>query len=122
MLKDRFTIHKFQSGKSQRGVTLFFAVVILTVILAIALGLSTILVAQTRMFRGMVDSVQAFFAADTGIERALYEGQSVTGEVDGATYEARFLEVEDCPPGTVDHCIISKGTFKETQRFIEVIR
>jgi hypothetical protein len=59
--------------KIQRGVILYLALMIMTVLLAIGLGISTIILFQLRMIRGMGDSVKAFCAADTGIERILYE-------------------------------------------------
>lgn len=59
------------SNFSQRGVSLFLAIMVLSVILAIALGLSSILVSQIKIIRGMGNSVVAFYAADSGIEEAL---------------------------------------------------
>lgn len=56
----------------QKGASLYFTVFILTIMMAIVLGLSSILIGQTRMLKGMGDSVIAFFAADSGIERILY--------------------------------------------------
>lgn len=57
----------------EKGVSVFFAVMILSVLLAIGLGVSTILVSQIRMVKEMGDSVNSLYAADTGIERVLYE-------------------------------------------------
>lgn len=56
---------------SQKGVSLYIAVIILAIILAGVLGLSTILVGQIRAIRGIGYSVVALYAADTGIEQAL---------------------------------------------------
>jgi hypothetical protein len=98
----------------QKGTALFLAVVILGVMLAIALGISTILVSQIRVFRGMENSVQAFFAADTGIERNLFNGFLGSGTLsNGATYQ-----VESVPPNSIR----SKGSFRESQRAIQVTR
>lgn len=57
----------------QKGVSLLLALIILAIILAMVLGLSTILVSQIRIIRGMGYSVIAFYAADSGIEKTLYE-------------------------------------------------
>ncbi len=57
--------------KSQKGITLFLVIVILAVVLAVAMGLGTLLVGQLKMIRGMGDSVKALYAADTGIEKIL---------------------------------------------------
>jgi len=56
---------------TEKGISLYIAIMILAVLLAISLGLSSILVAQLKMISGMENSVTAFFAADTGIEREL---------------------------------------------------
>ena len=56
---------------SQKGVSLYLAVIIMLILLAIALGVSTILVGQIKTIRGMGNSVSAFYAADTGIETEL---------------------------------------------------
>jgi len=57
---------------SKKGISLYFAVVITAILLAIVLGLTTILVGQMKMLKGMGDSVIAFFTADTGMEKILY--------------------------------------------------
>lgn len=107
---------------SNKGVSLYLAIIIMVLLLAMALGINAILLGQLKMIRGMGDSVIAFFAADTGIERALYEERSVSGELDnGARYEAQFLAGGgqcDAP----NYCLKSIGTFKETKRAIEVAR
>lgn len=58
---------------AERGVSIFFAVIILSTLLAVALGITTILIGQIRIVKGMADSVVSFYAADTGLERVLYE-------------------------------------------------
>ena len=127
---------KFSS--SQKGVSLYFSIVILSILLAIVLGLGTILIGQTRMIKGMGDSVAAFYGADTGVERILYEdklcrqspcgglgwscvvacegrlGGSVSGGVGPATYLVTFGD------GATD--ITSKGKYIGTWRAIRVIR
>ena len=58
--------------KNQKGVSIFLALVVMTVFLAISLGLSVLLLGETRIIRGMGYSVIAFYAADTGVEEMLY--------------------------------------------------
>jgi len=107
---------------SQKGVSLYLALMIMTLILAISLGISTILVSQIKMIRGMGDSIMAFYAADTGIERALFEGQAVSGNLEnGASYNVQILlPGPDC--SAQNYCLKSVGVFKETRRAIEIIR
>ena len=56
---------------NQKGVSLYLAVVVMTALLAIVFGTSTILSVQFKTIKGMEHSVSALYAADTGIERAL---------------------------------------------------
>lgn len=65
---------KMEFKISQKGaVSLYLALMTMIILLAIGLGITTIIISQMRMIRGMGDSVVAFHAADTGIERILYE-------------------------------------------------
>ncbi len=58
---------------SQKGISLYIAVVILSIILAIVLGLNTILLGQIKMIRGIGYSEIAFYTADTGAERGFFK-------------------------------------------------
>ena len=58
-------------NSSQQGVALYLGIIIMTVILAIALGLSVISIGQLKMTQQMGDSVKALYAADSGIEKVL---------------------------------------------------
>jgi len=73
MFHIKFLVPNLKFPISERGVSLYLAVVILSIILAITLGLGAILVQQTITIKEMGDSVAAFYAADTGAERILYE-------------------------------------------------
>lgn len=111
---------------TERGVSLYLAIIVMAVILGIALGISAILLAQIKMIRGMGDSVVALYAADTGIERVLKEGASASGVLDnGASYTATKINAGNpgcsSPPASF-YCIKSVGTYKGTRRAIEVIR
>jgi Tfp pilus assembly protein PilX len=127
--------------QNSKGVSVFFALLILSVLLSIALGMSTILIGQARMLKGMEDSVVSFFTAESGVERMLYEdkmcrqpdcgglpwscldvvncdegrrGGVVSGNLGDATYE---ITVND--GATV---ISSLGIYKGTRRAIETER
>ena len=56
---------------SQKGVSLYITLILTSIILAIALGISLVLVGQLKMTREIGDSTKAFFAADAGMEHAL---------------------------------------------------
>lgn len=115
----------------EKGIALVLSVIILSLLLAAALGISTILVGQMTVLRGMEQSVQAYFAADSGIERVLYDdSQGVdiistcpcSGNLDnGASYNVLAL-----PPGPdcigVSYCLQSIGSFRDSRRAIEIER
>jgi len=117
----------------QKGVSLFLVVVISAVLLGIALGLSSILIVQIRTVGEMRESVTAFYAADTGIERELYERNSPphsysdyldlnnNGIQDGEDASYYVVIIAPGPSCDASHlCIQSRGTFREVQRAIEV--
>jgi hypothetical protein len=59
------------SINKQKGVSLYLAIVIMIIVLGIALGMATISYKQIKGAQETGNSVLAFFAADTGMERAL---------------------------------------------------
>ncbi len=58
---------------NNKGSSLYFAVAIITIVLGVALGTSSILISQIRMIREMGNSVLAIYAADTGMEKVLHD-------------------------------------------------
>jgi len=106
--------------QKQKGVSLYLALMIMTILLALALGVSTILVSQIKMIREMGNSVIAFYAADTGIEHVMYtiNKGGVMKEVSGSWDEASYKATpESCNGNT---CIKSVGKYKEIRRAIQV--
>ena len=104
---------------SKKGVSLYLALMIMFILLAIGLGISLIIVSQMKMMKGMGDSVVAFYAADTGIEHSLYN-KRVKGETG---------EISDTPLGEASYEITkifgeniwqSVGTFKGVKRAVEI--
>lgn len=128
------------SKKSQQGVSVLIAILIMTILLSIGLGVSTILLRQTRMIKGMGDSVVAFYAADTGMERVLYgisiasSAPAYEGSIGEASYTATLCcgeNYDDCPSPSLAtssdcaadyYCTKSVGIFKGIRRAIEVTR
>ena len=118
-------LHFFRLRTSyfERGVSLYLALLIMTILLSIGLGISAILFSQIKIISGIGDSVVAFYAADTGIEEVLYRGTDVSGALEnGANYSAQVLLAgsDDC---TADnYCIKSVGIFKGIRRAVEITR
>ena len=116
--------------KSQKGISLFYSLIILSLISAAAMALSVILIAEIKITRGLGNSVIAFYAADTGAEKTLMDW--ATGEPKGTESpvylsNGAFYEVEvytggtDGCPSEVNYCIRSKGTYRDTSRKVELI-
>ena len=132
--------------KDERGEALYLALMVMGVLLALALGISAILLSQTKVIKEMGNSVIAFYAANTGIERVLYIDRSICSSYEliadrvnclknevsnipsgdlkldnGAQYE---LVVDaggegTCPSGKT-YCVKSSGIYKETKRAIRI--
>jgi Tfp pilus assembly protein PilV len=60
-------------NKKQRGVSLLFIVLIVSLILAVGLGISALLIREMRMMGEIGYSVIALYAADSGVEEAIYD-------------------------------------------------
>ena len=110
----------------QKGVSLYLSLLILGILLAIVLTLSAILLGQIRMIKGIGDSVIAFYAADTGIEKVLvYRANPLLlPEPSGTLENNSSYTITVILPGpnctASNYCIRSVGDYKETRRAIEV--
>lgn len=120
---------------SQRGVALYLALLVLTILFSISLALTTLLVGQIKIIRGLGDSVVAFYAADTGMERALQElyatgvspcqtESGCSGSIGNASYFIQGFDVSSpgCPSGTEFFCIKAGGTYRGIRRSVETSR
>jgi hypothetical protein len=110
---------------NKKGSTILFAILLLFILMVGALGFSNVLLLQIRMVSNIGNSVQAYFAAETGIENALYLYSSSSyididekHVYDGgdATYSTK-----DCSRDNGGNtCFKSTGSFRGTKRSIEV--
>ena len=112
--------------KKQKGVSLFLALVVMTVFLSMGAGLGVVLIKQKKSIQGMDSSVVSFYAADSGIEKVFYLDSvgEPTDSVEGilGSVDARFkasLE-SDCSLKTVTSHGYSDTYGATTRRSIEV--
>ncbi len=121
-----------------KGASLYLTLMLLSVILGIFLGLASLLLGQIKMFRSVEESVIAFYAADTGIERNLYAIQGSYPQTLLFDSDASFTVETTCNPAyayCLDYCpdcsfspscdaprfcMTSNGQFRETKRAIFV--
>lgn len=139
-----------KNKKQEKGVALFLVVLIMSVILAIGLGISGILIQQIKISENIEDSVVAFYAADAGVEQQIYDLYKEAIHIDtyyleisnGASYNVSVVcspDNDGCQPGgefeniliitdpknpdycdASNFCINSLGTFNTAKRAIEV--
>jgi len=124
---------------SEKGVSLYLSLMIMTVLLTMALGLSAILFGQIRIVREMGNSVVAFYAADTGIEWTLYQSEecrrlSPDCNLSICKLDCTCLLDQTFPEKNIGQAsyiatvsnngatLKSIGRYKETKRAIEVSR
>lgn len=103
----------------QKGVSLYLAIVIMSILSVVALGLIVLSMSGIKMVKGLENSVMSFYAANTGIEHSLYNirKQGSTEGVSGVLGEADYNVSIDVNGTTT---VKSTGTYRETRRVIEV--
>ena len=115
----------------QSGVSLYLVIVVMVILLAIVLGLTSILVGQMKMVREMGYSVIALSAADAGIERVLVDWGAPTTTPNyydnslsnGATYEVSVIPTGTGGCTALNYCIKSIGIYPPNEgvrRAIEI--
>lgn len=121
-------------SSNNKGVSLYIALMLTAVMLTIVFGLTAVLTTQIKTVRSIGYSVTAFYAAETGIEYALYNSDSCTstcsvngtlslGGGDTASYSISGTSSGSgaCPWG-INYCIKSIGDYKNTKRAIQIQR
>lgn len=109
--------------KQQLGVSIFLAVMILTSVLAVGLGVTAIILPQLKITENIDNSVKAVFAADTGIECKLMEIRqgiacSPAPLSNAATYTVTVTDNTLCSGAalTGNKAVKSIGTYKNVRR------
>lgn len=126
------TTDKKLQTNNQEGIAILFSVLILSIMLSIALGTSTILIRELRFARESNFYVRAFFAADSGIEKILtlrddplsfsecISPASPCVLSNGAEYWIVVTASSDPACDADNYCIESIGRYQGTRRAIEV--
>lgn len=117
--------------EKQKGASIYFALDILAIMMAIVVGISTIIVVQLTNIKEAGDSVVAFYAADTGIEATLYSETESTGEFYNSDYQLIASYYTTIVSSSTDptclavhYCIRSIGKYEasDTRRGIQINR
>lgn len=131
MINDKSILKK----KNQRGIAVYCAAAILSIVLAIALGVGLITAERIKMLNQAGDSVKALMAAQTGAEWALYEGidesnYSYKCPVEGEKYicdrsidsdgNGRVVEAYLCGSAGEFLCVKSTGAYRGANRAVRI--
>lgn len=65
-------------------------IIMVAILLAVALGLASIIIGGAKIAENLSYSVKAFHAADTGIEKALYDIKINSGACDDSSSDGSF--------------------------------
>ncbi len=123
------------NNKNNKGSSIYFAIAIISIVLGIVLGASSILITQIRIIREMGYSVSAIYAADSGIEKILFDIRQTDMDVNNFPgmvgsfgegnyqYEIKasdFLFSSDPECDAANICIRATGRYLSAQRGIEI--
>jgi hypothetical protein len=108
----------------QKGVSLFLAIMVMSILSAVSLGLISISISGIKIAKGLENSVMSFYAANTGIEHSLYDIRKNGVSGVGGIVSGTLLEGEVGYDVSVDVALIttikSVGTYRDTRRAIQV--
>lgn len=124
---------KRKVSKNEKGISLILTMLILMTILVIAFGVANLMLGQINMAREVPRSLRAYYVAEAGIERKLYEARADppnfddigsgpewctgTGKVCLDPDTCYAVDVVNFPNPTV---IKAFGCYKGTRRAIDV--
>lgn len=115
----------------QQGTSLLLTLLILTAVLSIALGVAGLMLGEIKISREVPKSLRAYYAAEAGIERSLYDARKGAGASDIGSPPSCSGGGAVCLDGS-DTCysvdvttggtiiIKSYGCYKGTRRAVEV--
>lgn len=122
-------------GLRQKGVSLFIAFIVMTLILSIALGVNVLLVSQLKSLKDAGYSLVAFGAADAGLEKIAYDAQrgiDVMAQcpssgvcVEVLSNNAQYIVGVEAPGAGcsgVTYCAKSVGSYEGSFRAVRVAR
>lgn len=118
------------NSKNKKGVSVLYAVFIMSILMAISFGISAILISQIKMLGEIGHSVVAFYAADSGIEEVLTVRDNPYSDcveaspcyLDSEEGISYYLDIQaaggECEAD--NYCIKSIGAYMGTKRAIEI--
>ena len=112
--------------KNKKGISVLYVIFIASILLAISLGISGILINQIKMLGEIRYSVVAFYAADSGIELVLMQRDNPLplnnyGETlsNGTAFKI-FVSSKGGSCDAENYCVESVGSYQQTKRAIKI--
>lgn len=103
-----------------RGVSLLLTLLIMAAILVIAFGVSRLSIGEIKLSRDISRSIIAYYAADAGIERAVYEERIEGGASDIPDCSIELGNGSSYGIQVQGNIIKSIGCYKDISRAIEI--
>ena len=109
---------------NQKGVSLLLTLLVMIALLAIALGVSQLSLGEIKITRDVPSSIIAYYAAEAGIEQAIYEKRINSNNLDISDCSisldngSQYGVTVDDSGGTIT--ISSIGCYRGVTRAIEV--
>jgi len=95
----------------QKGISLIVTFLIMTIMLSMVLGLTTILFSQTKVINNASNSFSSFYSADSGVEKTYYLKETAGSFcnicaicTDCSDCTLTPLEIGGCELGTCNNC------------------
>lgn len=111
---------------NQKGVVLYMTVVMMSILLSVILGLSTSIIGGLQLIVMIEDSIKSFYAADAGIEKALYNINSGNCNDFSGVFENDYMGSYDVTinydnTGSYDGTISALGSYDQSRKKNEVL-
>jgi len=117
-------MNKLLKGNQKGATTILIAFFVMNVILMIAFSAAGVMIYEIKMSQTIADSVPAFYAADAGAEKCLFEARRLEDGAGCNTIGGEAAIILD-NGGTATAArsanqIESNGTYADTKRSVEI--
>ena len=120
-------------ANKQKGSSLLFTILIMSFVMGISFGVSYILFQEIKIMRDIGNSVVAFYAAESGIEKLMMNQANLQqGDIDSGCFDNPHSNIcyettvyapgdNGCPEiDNLDFCLQSVGNYGGTKRAIQL--
>ncbi len=110
--------------KEDGAIIISLVMVILSIIMAIGVGINSILIRQLLEMQVTENSVRAFYGASSGIEKSLlydrHNPYPESGDIEYKPGDLVAFETEECTHPDYDFCLKGTGIYQKSRRSLRV--